>query len=142
MVVNMDGGPRAVDITADAPIVVKDAETFYKNPSYYHMRLFSKAEKKISKIFTDAWKFCIAHLSKFVNNGDTILPVQLTGVNSYKIQYFAVKEPGADRCKKVVLLNQSDDALNMQLYVQEDGTVAKFDMPARSIISVKQCPPM
>ena len=46
MVVNMEGGPKAVDITADAPIVVKDAETFYKNPSYYHMRLFSFEKKE------------------------------------------------------------------------------------------------
>lgn len=43
MVLNMDGGPVAIDNRVDAPIIVnKKSGEFYKQPAFYHLGHFSK----------------------------------------------------------------------------------------------------
>ena len=59
MVVDMNGGPNCTKITVDAPIVIADdGQSFYKNPSYYHM----------------------AHVFKFLPQGTQVMPTQKVGL--------------------------------------------------------------
>ncbi|XP_069957548.1 lysosomal acid glucosylceramidase isoform X2 [Cherax quadricarinatus] len=109
LALDMEGGPNWANNFVDAVVIVnKETDEFYKNPMFY----------------------ALGHFSKFVQAGAERLDV--TSSDLQVIQVTAFVNP--DQTFVVVLLNRSEEEVEVTVNVEERGTMF-LNMPPRSLLT-------